>query len=953
MLSSDSVTLKYVLYQDPQSTEPIQLNQKWLSTVDFLTNYVETSPCTIAEGPDKCKGKSCKYKSHSLIPKNPMCWSPVEITGLRLDVNVKAITLLVFDFDHLDEVTANKVKETLLPYEHVWHTTHNNRKNDICFRTVIALSRSVNANEWHRFLKSAVEYLNISVTDKENKTQPDSTCKNRSRFYYRPSHPKDAPFYAEHVQGNFLNVDEVLAKAEPDINNTSRIGNSNKFSEVTDWDLNGDAVQNAIDLVARYFPPNRRNELCLALGGMLRTHGATLEDAHYIVHEICAQGGSEDPEARVKTVEHTYSLSEDACMTGLTTVAQIIGEALGNLEEGRAVAKEFGNFLTEARNEAYLRGFESNSTKDITETHTINLFSLKEAISKLAIRKGNSLDRNDKILAILLRRALKGEALVCENDVETVLEGEEKSIEADRAIAKVLGSVAYIVPSQTSWEAITELFRATLILTPSSNGESWATAGKRIYERALQSKKISDLEHQKKEAEYKELVRISAIERSGSGGNGGNKPPRKENWEDDLTKKADGSLAQTYHNVSLFLKNHDDFYGHIKWNEISKKVEIHGGPLAFCKDQPLDLLVASIQDHLAATQGLTIQHRDLARRVISVAMDNKYDPLKDYLNSLKWDGKSRITKWLRTYCGAIETEENKKFLDLISRKWPIALVARGLEPGCKVDNVLVLESPGGAGKSTAFEIIGGEWFCDTGALNLGDKDSRMLAGRYWICELAEIVSFKRTGHDLLKSFWSSRIDKFRVPYGSDIQEFPRRCVFVGTTNDDHYLNDETGNRKYWTVTVQYTPGGLEALRRDRDQLLAEAVAAYRSGEKWWFEYEEISITEEEAEKRLVETPIGMKIKEWWFGMAKSERPKVMTTLEVWERAFDAPAVQAKDGDLIKIGRELKKLKFKKDRDKSGSKRVWRYYATEELLNAEKEVSPKRTLFSVPAVGKDV
>ena len=121
----------------------------------------------------------------------------------------------------------------------------------------------------------------------------------------------------------------------------------------------------------------------------------------------------------------------------------------------------------------------------------------------------------------------------------------------------------------------------------------------------------------------------------------------------------------------------------------------------------------------------------------------------------------------------------------------IALVARGVSPGCKVDNVLVLESKAGAGKSSIFEIIGGEFFCDT-VIDLGDKDSRMMAASYWICEMAEIVAFKRTGHDARKSFFSSRVDKFRPPYGEGLEESPRRCVFVGTTNDDDYLGDETG-----------------------------------------------------------------------------------------------------------------------------------------------------------------
>lgn len=428
-------------------------------------------------------------------------------------------------------------------------------------------------------------------------------------------------------------------------------------------------------------------------------------------------------------------------------------------------------------------------------------------------------------------------------------------------------------------------------------------------------------------------------------------PPDGAEWTDIMTKAPSGALASTLHNARTLLRNHEDFRGLIRWNEVTKRAEVVAGPMRRYSRLGTDGVVAGIVDWLSSQHGVNVAHKDLGRRVYAVSREFPFDPIGDYLNSLRWDGVARADTWLSTYCGAVETDENRAFLRMVGRRWLISLVARGLDPGCKVDNVLVLKGPGGMGKSVAFEIIGGEWFCDT-AINLGDKDSRMMAGRYWLCELAECVAFKRSGHDVLKNFFSSRIDKFRPPYGGEIEEFPRRCVFVGTLNEDQFLTDPTGNRKYWIVEVFYTPEATTQLRRDRDLLLAEAVAAYRAGEKWHFGYEEIPITERESEKYMVQTPAGMKVRAWWFGLSKEARPRDgLTTLDVWEQAFDAPASQAKDNDLMRVGHALSNLGFVRRRDTTGT-RDWRHYPTEKLLEADRVESKRRTLFAIPGGKRD-
>jgi hypothetical protein len=960
------LTVKIALYDDKLSTRPALLSLTWEKFADFIVNYPEESPCTLAEGPLRCKGKNCPHKAFSSIKDNPMAWSPTDIEGARLDSNVRAITLLSLDFDHLELESAQQAIAKLATYEHVRHTTHSHREDDICFRAILAISRPVLANEFHRFLASAVAYLDVTVTSKDGKKQqPDRTCSNRSRLYFRPSAPKGAPRDAGLVRGRILDVDEVLAwgATQPQIL-PAFDGDATELPEEKSWDLESETIEDAIDLAQRFFPASQRNEFCLALGGMLRRAGAAREDARYIVREICVQGGSNDPDARARTVDHTYDRDDDSAMTGFTRVAEIVGED---------VARELGDFLTDARNEAILRntpvlGTAATGTSTALTTTTgtaatpaapVDLAALRKEVSALASKRMRSLERDDKITGILLRRMLNGEPLAQPGgigDPETVRSGDDNGIGREAALRTVTGLLAFTLDPSTPWDAVAEILRPSLSITAAEPGQNWLSTAQKFYKRSLTTRQVKEAERKAEIATYQERVRQTALaavkpEDVPGGGGGSGMPPDGPNWQDQIQKGTNGAFAQTPYNVWVMFRNHPDFCGFIKWNEISKQVIITGGVLLYASGFGIEAIITKAQDILSNAHGIHISNRkDIAYRLMTVARENAFDPLKDYLNSIVWDGVPRISNWLKTYCGA--TEESDEYLTRVSRCWLISLVARGLTPGCKVDNVLVLQGVGGLGKSTVFSIFGGEWFCDT-AISLGDKDSRMMAGQYWLCEMAEIVAFKKTGHDTLKSFFSSSVDRFRPPYAAAFEESPRRCVWVGTTNDDDFLVDETGNRKYWPVICKYIEGAMALLKQNRDQLLAEAVVAFKAGEKWHFDYKDIAITEIETERHMVETPTKSLVASWWYGMTKSERPRSMTTAEVAMNAFDCnPSQLISDRGLLKsIGMTMSKMGFQRRRDTQGA-RVWRLYPTEELLNAERVEVKRGNLFVIPGGKKD-
>jgi predicted P-loop ATPase len=210
------------------------------------------------------------------------------------------------------------------------------------------------------------------------------------------------------------------------------------------------------------------------------------------------------------------------------------------------------------------------------------------------------------------------------------------------------------------------------------------------------------------------------------------------------------------------------------------------------------------------------------------AKSASYHPLRDHLSALRWDGIARLDTWLTAYLGVPETEYSRK----VGAMWMISAVARAFQPGCKVDYMLVLEGAQSAQKSTACKVLGREWFSDTLPQdNLGSKDtSQHLRGK-WIVELAEMRALFKNGSSTLKDFITRQVESYRPSYGrADVYE-PRQCVLIGTINKRQYFSDETGNRRYWPVRTGEIL--INELERDRDQIWAEAVRRYRSGEPWY------------------------------------------------------------------------------------------------------------------------
>ncbi len=412
--------------------------------------------------------------------------------------------------------------------------------------------------------------------------------------------------------------------------------------------------------------------------------------------------------------------------------------------------------------------------------------------------------------------------------------------------------------------------------------------------------------------------------------------------------------------------------GTLRWNDYAKRVEATGGPLA---NRPnIDSMITAAQNWIATKYGPTIPRDALGHTVTFVAEEHSYNPLHDYLFGRRWDKKPRIDRFLVTYFGAEDTEHNRR----IGRRWLMGCVSRALpvetwctvegrEKGSKFDALLILEGVQGAKKSAAWEALGGRFYCAS-EIQVANKDTKMLAASNWFIDLPELAAFKTAEKLTVKSFLTNRTDTYRQPYGRGIVHSARQCVFCGSTNEENYLDDDTGNRRYWCVRCGTID--LAGLLRDRDQIWAEAVAIYlgemdckachssrdtvdgqrsRCPEhRWWLSTEEEAEAAIEASKRDAERPMLAAIENWWYHMPPTQRPKSFNVADV-AAGLEIPIdrlVGRGGGIEIAIGIALKEMKFQKKRPMVEGHRSYMYYATETLLSHEGK--KRHGLFALPS-----
>jgi len=365
----------------------------------------------------------------------------------------------------------------------------------------------------------------------------------------------------------------------------------------------------------------------------------------------------------------------------------------------------------------------------------------------------------------------------------------------------------------------------------------------------------------------------------------GDSTPQSEidelDWASQL-KLNKGQVEATTDNLVIILENDPHLSGALAKNLFTDRLCIIADvPWRKCDDERngsawTDTDDSALRVYLEKVYGIYSQTK-VTDALSTVMLKHSFHPVRDYLQSLQWDGVKRAEHLFIHYLGA---EENEYTLT-VTRKWLAAAVARVMHPGCKFDNLVVLVGAQGIGKSYLGKQLGKEWFSDTFTTIQGKEAYEQLGGA-WVMEIGELSAMRKAEVEAVKMFISKQEDSFRAAYGRHAKVNKRQCVFYGTTNDDSFLRDKTGNRRFWPIGVDNTKAIYEVFdlaSEDIDQIWAEAFTWWKSGETLYLNARVSALAEKEQEKYTVLDPRQGMVEDYldtplpisWYEMDKTER----------------------------------------------------------------------------------
>jgi len=385
-----------------------------------------------------------------------------------------------------------------------------------------------------------------------------------------------------------------------------------------------------------------------------------------------------------------------------------------------------------------------------------------------------------------------------------------------------------------------------------------------------------------------------------------------------LMLRAGRPISNLHNAIRILGRDVDAILPDLRHNLMSGRDVWSGGEVT---DTDLALVRVALE-----RRGLETISKELVHEAIAaVARHRQYHPIRDYLGGLCHDDKARLDSWLIRNAGA----EDSPYTRAVGRAFLISMVARVMQPGCKVDTTLALVGPQGIGKSTLCRVLAGDaYFSDSMPSITGrnsDRDTRAHLRGMWLVEIAEMAATRRSDGEDLKAFMTASTDRIRLPYGRREIENPRQCVFIGTTNDDQFLTDPTGNRRYWPVNCS-SQIDTEGLAAERDQLFAEALAAYRAGDRWWFDPEfEAQHVRPVQDAARAPDPWEAEILNWIQSPVQDfdgEHPREEVTVqEILADALGLPVERQKMIDQKRVGHILRKIGWERAHTRAG--KVWR------------------------------
>lgn len=336
-------------------------------------------------------------------------------------------------------------------------------------------------------------------------------------------------------------------------------------------------------------------------------------------------------------------------------------------------------------------------------------------------------------------------------------------------------------------------------------------------------------------------------------------------WTEKLqTSAKTGEIMATRYNIDLIMRNDPDIKGVFGFELFSQRVAIRRDPRwkrnseggTYWNDTDDANLRVLIENSYNIDNKPKIDDC-----LLTVAADNSFHVVRDMLTSLEWDGVPRVDTLFIDFLGA----EDTPYVRAVCRKFLAAAVARVMEPGIKYDTMPVLVGRQGVGKSYLLKKLGGKWFSDSITTLQGKEAYEQLRG-VWIEEFSELSAMRKADIEIIKQYISKQVDTYRPAYGRTLMDFPRQCVFAGTTNTENFLRDKTGNRRFLPIKVGVAEPTkslfAEGIGDYIKQVWAEAVQIYRSGEVLVLEGENLDTAKELQEEHMEENPLQGQLEEY-------------------------------------------------------------------------------------------
>lgn len=356
-----------------------------------------------------------------------------------------------------------------------------------------------------------------------------------------------------------------------------------------------------------------------------------------------------------------------------------------------------------------------------------------------------------------------------------------------------------------------------------------------------------------------------------------------EGWLDDLEVDRKGKVLSTIDNAYTILCHDPLLKGAIAYNDLKvRPVALRNLPWREVEDKVngstwCDADDSALRWYMEKYYKLTGKEK-IMDGMIRAAKANTIHPIRDYLERLAWDGTPRLDRLLVDYLGA----EDTPYTRAVTRKTFTAAVARIFRPGCKFDYVLTLAGPQGRGKSTLVARMSNGWYTDSLA-GIGTKEAYEGLQGYWLIELGELAAMRKIEIETTKNFISKQVDSYRAAYGRRVEDHPRQCIFIGTTNSTAFLRDDTGNRRFWPVRLLDQPPAKtvwdDLTQPVIDQLWAEAVTSYKAGELLTLppellvsaQEQQREFTEDDPRRGLIENFLEVLLPNDWADMSMARR----------------------------------------------------------------------------------